>query len=192
MKAVVYSVPGTGTRFLCNLLRRGFGYRGDAPGPFESRHPGDDLFILRHFHFQQEPVSPPASIPVVIPIRHPVHGFLTRRREQGETVEQYAARWDRLRRFWAERNPHLFIVDDPTDTPLDRGSRLHDLIHVVKPAEVDPVYAESVVVDWAPIGRGPGEEQLEYEGTGRVQGLDLSPLDEAVAWYRTLIGRSHA
>lgn len=187
MKVVVHTVPGTGTRFVCDILERVFNYKGITPPEFMVSNISN-VFILIHAY--QKPHHRIAEIkegvPFVTALRHPCISFFTRQRSRSgnkETVEQCAARWHNLIKIVQERKALCF----PVDVELDRAGLIMRLgAHVRAWANME--VRDSIAKYWQPVGfNGVMPEQVEYRETGSVEGCDLTPLQAAVDWYNTQV-----
>ena len=191
MKTVIHTVPGSGTRFVADILERVFGYRDTEHGDFYSSE-DPRMYILVHAYAkggheaQHKKIDMVLDgVPFVTALRHPVHSYFTRnarpKREGAyfETPEQWADRWRTLIRVVGERRAYCF----PVEEEIDR-LRLIDRLGAHVKMQSNTVEQNDIVENWLPVGfQGPTNERLEYAVTGKVGGYDLMPLNFASDWY---------
>jgi hypothetical protein len=189
-KALVYSVPGTGTRFTKEFLESCLGYRAvpvkEILGkPVKSRcyanHHVDASFYSFTAHHQE--------LRTIVPLRSPVAMFLTRRVDMGggERSRTHA------KCFWAKlkeslhRYNHVFL---PIEEKFDREGKLLRVIKHLEAGIADPETFRRLCKSWGKVGSsGQKKERLDYDAHGNVEvdGRDMSFLDDEMSWYRGLI-----
>lgn len=185
MKVVVYTVPGTGTRFLCDLLETVFGYRKEAFRDFKT---SQDTHVYVQFHVQanfgRKPYQEdykldeiPHSVLTLTSLRNPKDAAITRGRH-GDTLEWTIARWWLLMKACNLRP----VMSIPVDSDLDR-TKLLTLISQRLDVSLPPAdKLEAFVSDWSLVGSGgEGKKPLKFSEN------DLKQLDFAVAWYDGVI-----
>ncbi len=189
MKAVLHTVPGSGTRFVSDILERVFQYRGIGHPEFIATE-NSGVYILVHSygegHAQHKKLDTVGDVPFVTALRNPVSSYLTRNAQSKrdgvgyfETPTQWAQRWSRLARVVEERGAFCF----PVDADLDRVRLIERLgAHIRAWGRVG--VKEEIVKAWQVVGsQGAVPEQTEYMQTGKVEGYDLAPLQDAAQWY---------
>jgi hypothetical protein len=171
--ALVFSVPGTGTRFTVALLQA-FGYvLGTNLSQIHSlvdkgKH-AQDMERLR--------IAKADGVAAVIPLRSPVASFLTRRKvtagqtqdEKDEKARERTLRYWQTLRDWMHQFDHVLFPIEEVQTPrVDRIARVARHLNVA----FEP---ESFV--WCKVGSWPGE----------APDVDVSFLSELSLWYEGLI-----
>lgn len=187
MKTVVHTVPGTGSRFVCDILERVFHYKGVSLKEFlETKE--SNVFILVHAQPIPTPklLDVPGDVPFVVALRHPFVSYFTRMHTHKERIDQYAARWYTLRMALNWRDP-VYI---PVDADLGRLYLIEQMRNKIR-ANNESVNIEArdgIVKHWHPVGsNGIGPEQHEFLMTGKVAGYDFTPLQDAMDWYHTQV-----
>ncbi len=186
MKTVLYTVPGTGTRFLADVMEGVFGYRHVGYRPFLD-HPDAPVYTLQHAYHLEGSLgrieSYPNDIQVISSLRDPLLSYATRF-SHGTPLDYHVARWKNLIRF-SDTHPVLFFP-----VRADRGSFLTycglrryliDRLEQYLGAPVKSrVRREEIVRDWSPLGfSGAGSEG---HLNGLIDGVN-GELDFAVSWY---------
>jgi hypothetical protein len=197
-KALVLSVPATGSRFTMNYLVSCLGYEKMSPKDLtrKQRHePKHTPFVsLQHINAKPQTLRLLAKhkgLKVVIPLRAPVHQFLSRVGEAGEAAdaqrakEESTALWKRLKEVRYDFD-YVFL---PIEEDMDRAKRLM-LVADHLGADFNIDVFEEIVTNWAKVGsNGVKPHRVEYDKRGNVSvgGIDTSFLDEEMAWYAGLI-----
>jgi len=179
MKLAVHTIPGTGTRFLEDILLKVLGYERTGVTRFQQAGDGALVYISKHIQphgYESDGIKGlPAHLPLVSSLRHPHLSFLTRHRaSQGkETVEDHASRWARLMEVAARRPVHLFPVAEGDD----QTERVQRLMWAIGVEDYDTPAMCRLLRYWTPVGsQGPA---LTSQGE-----MDLSSLDDAVQWFQ--------
>jgi hypothetical protein len=197
LRALLYSIPGSGTRFACKYLTEVLGYKKYAVSEFSempvtsrsltqchvdgsfmsARARGDNLV-----HHKLRAVADEGLI-VVIPLRSPVATAISRMRDDGgRSVLQIREMWKTLAGE-IDSFDHILL---PVEAPWLDHRRLLKLVASKLDAVPDPVLFEEMAAKWPRIGSsGLKGERDEYARTGRTTlgGHDSSIFDEATAWY---------
>lgn len=189
-RALVYSVPGTGTRFTNNLLEEVFGYR--KVGPRELVKEPVNSQVYTHLHVNAgtyldliKEMDPGKSIGTIIPLRSPVAQYITRHREmeKGERARVEALRLWNLLKESVERYDYVFLPIEET-----RITNREKVARVAEHLETYPL--SNAVFDfcakWEKVGSsGPKPERELYDRTGstEVDGGDVAFLDSLMSWY---------
>ncbi len=188
MKTVVYTIPGTGTRFLLAMLEKVFGYE-QVHGNKEFLGPDrDDIYT--QFHVQAFFGQPnykedyrlddiPHDIPVITSLRHPHSSTLTRAR-YGDAIDWSLRRWEKLIRIAEGRK--IFTV--PVDVALSRAALIKNLGVWIDAPSIASVEVDELLENWAPVGSG-GEGKNPITVTDE----DLSKFDFAMEWYNQELKR---
>lgn len=182
-KVLVLSVPGSGTRFLCQTILEGcFGYR-NLHKAFERAAQDVQGYSQHHFQVRgPQPTVPPDTL-VVVPLRYPVRSFFSRYHAEGETPTAHAARWQALFECYEACQPLLVCIAALNEYAL-RRAMLEALHGYLGRPQVDARRTVETLAHWKPVGASPHIPELdEYLRTGRVPGLDLSPLAPAIRRY---------
>lgn len=186
MKTVLYTVPGTGTRFLADVMESVFGYLHVGYKPFLD-HPDASVYTLQHAHHLEDSLgrieSYPDNISVVSSLRDPLLSYATRS-PHGTPLDYHVARWKNLIEF-SDLNPVLFFPVDADGGPAIsqynwRSGLIGRLgLHLRAPVKSWERECE-IVRDWLPLsfsGAGP-----EGHLNGLIDGAK-GELDFAVDWY---------
>lgn len=195
MKVVLYTVPGTGTRFVANILETVFGYEAVSLGRFKNSTPVAPVFWQVHTDplESQHRLLDGTGGRFVTTLRDPVLAYLSRRRTmvsktQEWLVEDSACRWRRLIAEAEKRKIICFRVDAP---PHDRLENMLRLRLGLGDPRVNRQASDRLFEHWTPISESiVTMRKLEYLETGKIKGLDLAPLDAARGWVDMITGGS--
>lgn len=185
MKTVVYTVPGTGTRFLCDMLEKVFGYQKMDFRSFKvSREPR--VYVQFHVQagFGRKPYQEdykldkiPHDVLTLTSLRNPKTAASTRGRH-GDTLEWTIARWWLLMKACNLRP----VFPIPIDSDLDHMNLLTLIRQRLDVSLPSINKLEAFVSAWSPVGGGgEGKNPLVFSED------DLKQLDFAVAWYESQI-----
>jgi len=192
-RALVLSVPGTGSRFTMNYLMGCLGYEKLSPEDLLHKPKNSPFCSLQHVN-----ASPPImktlgkaeGLKVVVPLRAPIHQFLTRSGESKHAQrvrEESKALWSRLRQILLDGSwDYVFL---PIEEDMDRTKRLMKVANHLD-AEPDEDVLEEIVTNWAKVGSsGIKPARVEYNKRGNVSvgGFNMSFMDEEMRWYRETI-----
>ena len=186
-KALVLSVPGTGSRFTMNYLMSCLGYVKVSPEDLLHKPRYAPYCSLQHVNASppiMKTLSKVEGLKVVIPLRAPVHQFLTRVGEAAHAQrvrEESKVMWKRL----VELQPDFDYVYLPIEEDMDRAKRLM-LVADHLDAIPDELVFDEIVENWAKVGsNGIKRERVQYDKTGAVSvgGFNMSFLDEEMAMY---------
>ncbi len=198
-KVVLYTIPSTGTRFVIHALRKVVGYRHAGNLEQFLSDPNND--VLTQFHVQNFPdnrLDRTSEFPYIVSLRHPVLSFLTQRHSprrhppQDGWMHITVTRWARLRAATEGRDVFFFPVE--TEGVKKRKALLTAMVKHVN-GELNKKELDAVAKKWPVIGKTDfihNEKRewlrtLKEEGVGSMAGIDLTPLNSAVAWYASKI-----
>ncbi|GAG37874.1 unnamed protein product, partial [marine sediment metagenome] len=186
--------PGTGSRFTMDFIVSCLGYEKLLPKDltYKPRYkPKHTPFVsLQHVNAKPQTLRHLAKhegLKVVIPLRAPVHQFLSRAAANGaqRAKEESTALWKVLKEV-KDNFDHVFL---PIEEDMDRAGRLMLVANHLDAIPNGDVF-EEIVTNWAKVGsNGVKPLRVEYNKTGNVSvgGFDMSFLDEEMAWYAGLI-----
>ena len=196
-KALIYSVPGTGTGFTRKLIEVCFNY---APVSLEKMlaSPVDSRCYAAH-HVDAERLrlvtQEHPDIKTVIPLRSPVAQYITRwqRMNGGRRNASRATAvsfWQTLKESLNRYN-YVFL---PIEEGFDRGIKIW---RVAKHLETlpDALAYDQFCKEWPKVNsgfpQGTRPERAEYDANGKVtiDGHPMGFLDEAMDWYHEQIAR---
>ncbi len=182
MKTVLYTVPGTGTRFLANVMEGVFGYRRSGYLQFLD-HPEAPVYTLQHAYHLEGSLgrieSYPDDILVVSSLRDPLLSYATRS-AHGTPLDYHVARWKNLIKF-SDTHPVLFFPVGSAPTHYAWHRYLIDRLgrHLDVPVKSEE-RREEIACNWLPLGfSGAGPEG---HLNGVIDGVK-GKLDFAVDWY---------
>ena len=197
-KALVLSVPGTGTRFTRQLLEKCFGYTPVGIDQIVGK-PVESRFFTFH-HVDGEPwkriTENHHEIKTVIPLRSPVAQYITRWQEmsrgaprgvKGAAISRATA--IQLWKWLAESLEKYNYVFLPIEAGFDRKEliwRVANHLEVLPDADE----MERFCREWPKVGTaGPRAEREEYDANGEVKinGYGMGFLDAPMKWYGELI-----
>jgi len=186
--AIVYSVPGTGTRFCRNFLENVLGYthvtpnRMDETNVFNQLHSGSinlDKIMAKY-----------SDIKLVTPIRDPYLAFVSRI-SLDRPVNDIGLQNNKAScvEYW-ENLIEMTRLYDTVFLPIDcaKNKRLHHLVNVGKFLGANTTRQFKVYADqWVPIGsQGTTPAKDEYLKQGTIQGVKPIFLDFAIKWINTI------
>ncbi len=179
---VLYTVPGTGTRFVADVMESVFGYRHVGHKQLPD-HPDALVYTLQHAHHLESSLgqieSYPDNISVVSSLRNPLLSYATRS-PHGTSLDYHVARWKNLIKF-SDTHPVLFFPVGSAPTHYSWHRYLIDRLgrHLDAPVKSEE-RREEIVRDWLPLGfSGAGPEG---HLNGIIDGVK-GELDFAVEWY---------
>jgi len=190
-KALVLSVPGTGSRFTMNFLMSCLGYEKMSPEDLLHKPRYAPFCSLQHVNASppiMKTLSKVEGLKVVIPLRAPVHQFLTRVGEAAHAQrvrEESKTMWRRL----VELKDMFDYVFLPIEEDMSREKRLI-LVASHLDAEPNKDVFDEIVNTWAKVGsNGVKPERVHYDkhGTVNVGGFNMSFLDEEMDMYNRWI-----
>jgi hypothetical protein len=182
-KALIYSVPGSGTMFTREILRKCLGYQ-HKDLPVMLKHSAPRNYSQIHVDdVRLDMVLDKAGVKTIIPVRDPVSTFLTRHNNMSGGLRARKlseAFWGMLIDTIDQFDYVLLPVAEDYDHEM-MAQRVID--HLDAPIEYPDAY-RGLVRDW-PLINSQGEKTMrkEYEETGLVEGRDVSFLDFAMEWY---------
>ena len=168
---------------------------------YEKMSPDDLIHKPRYAPFcslQHVNASPPImkvlskvdGLKVVIPLRAPVHQFLTRAGESAHAQrvkEESKVLWGRLQQMLRDGSwDYVFL---PIEEDMDRAKRLMKVANHLDAVPDKDVF-EEIVTNWAKVGSSgikPHRVKYNKEGQVSVGGFNMSFLDEEMAWYQETI-----
>jgi hypothetical protein len=190
MRALVYSIPGSGTRFTLQFLVEALGYEKLQPHELQNHVIGDRQFTqwhVRRGHSSLITDLVEGGAKVVIPLRSPVATAITRESHLGpDTVVRVKDLWRILR----ERIDRFDYILLPVEAPWFSHLRLLELVAQHLQMEPNQEVLEAMADKWPRVGcNGYKPERGRYDWTGQatIQGEDSSVFDEETAWYIQLL-----
>ncbi len=182
MKTVLYTVPGTGTRFLADVMEGVFGYRHVGYRLFLD-DPDAPVYTWQHAYHLEGSLgrieSYPDDVAVVSSLRDPLLSYATRS-PHGTPLDYHVARWKNLIKF-SDMRPVLFFPVGSAPTHYSWRRYLIDRLgrHLDVPVKSEE-RREEIACNWLPLG-------FSGEGTkghlnGLIDGVN-GELDFAVDWY---------
>jgi hypothetical protein len=188
---LIYSVPGSGTRFCLLYLSQVLGYRTSKLEDlvtFESGHLGQ---VHTDYNDINDIVCRAKGLRVVVPLRDPYHSFITRTYKPNwsptrpaESVPLFELWWHRM----IEVTKTMDVIYLPVDRPeLDRYKLLQSIATHCEVAP-DPDKVTKFADDWSKVGSmrvSPQKE--EYLEQGTVDGKPMHFLDFAVEWQEGIV-----
>ena len=182
-KAIIYSVPGTGTRFCNKFMEDVLGYRQVAQGKMDTSNVYCPIHSSKiNFNSKIMKMYPDARL--VTPIRDPYLGYISRfsREPSFEREQETIKDWNML----IENTTRYSTVFLPIN--CNETDRLHYLVEVGKHLGIG---AHSKFVEyaneWPVIGsRSNIEVKQEYLKHGTILGTKPTFLDFAVEWIDRL------
>lgn len=199
-KILLYTVPGTGTRFLSHILETVWGFRGGAYSDLAVVG-SERVYALMHAPHKEQLVARralnlPQQVEVVSSLRHPAMAFITRHYGHKETMSRCVARWDNLQELSRQRPITFIPVDQPWTIAQRVGLVTATALRMVDDAPTFGTQAEAfahVVNNWPQVGsEGMKAQHHEFLGEGVVVGLNLEPLARAVLFYNAQVARARA
>jgi len=190
-KALVHSVPGSGTRFVCEFTEECLGYKRAHTEIDLIESPVRNVYCHTHVWQPLDEVALHESVRVVIPIRPPYLSYLTRRYRLGAATDSVETKQKKVALHWKElirkakyMNP-LFV---PVEEDLDRRQLLQTIANHLDAPIVNQERFEKFVTDWPKVcTAGPREERDEYESSGLIDEVTPTFLDFAVIWYQGVV-----
>ncbi len=190
-KALVYSVPGTGTRFANQLLEDVFGYEVVHVERLAWLEP-QNIFIQMHTRNEQlhDLVASIHDLRVICPLRDPYRSFITRNYRKGYTASAPTRSMPKFVEYWEymiRESALMNVVFLPVDSDLDRTKLLQSVaLHIG--AEADKEALSEYLENWPRVGAlGTTKVKLEYVEHGTILGETPTFLDFAVDWYKARI-----
>ena len=191
-KALVLSVPGTGSRFTLNFLEACLGYQRISPEELLHKPAETPFCALQHVNSHgaslRDTANPRYQIKTVIPLRAPVHQFITRlgvNAHANRVREECKTLWKRMREVMNDYD-HVLL---PVEVDMDRRARLEVVMRHLG-ATPDAAMFDHIIEHWTPVGSGGVKsERLTYDRDGDVSiaGFRMGIFDDEMAWYRRVI-----
>ncbi len=186
MKTALYTVPGTGTRFVADVMEGVFGYRHVGHKQLPD-HPDALVYTWQHaYHLEDslgQILSYPNDIRVVSSLREPLLSYATRS-PHGTPLDYHVARWKNLIKFSDTHTVLFFPVDENCGSALSCAVWHRHLInrlgrHLGVPVKSEERRSE-IVRDWPPLGFSGAGPKGHLNGI--IDGVK-GELDFAVDWY---------
>lgn len=193
MRAMVYSIPGSGTRFAVKYLSEVLGYEQMALHGLSQKPMGAKVFFQHHVD-SEEKRSDLASkvrevakegLVVIIPLRSPVATAISRLKLKGSgghTVPEMLQRWRVLRQNIDDFD-HVLL---PVEAPWFDHRRLLELVAERLNTTPSPEQFEDMACNWPKVGdSGTRPARCRYDRMGQtvIGDYDSSVFDEETAWY---------
>jgi len=190
-KALVLSVPGTGSRFTMDFLMACLGYVKLSPEDLLHKPRYAPFCSLQHVNASPpilKTLSKVEGLKTIIPLRAPVHQFLTRAGEAAHAQrvrEESKTLWKRLRDL-KDGFDYVFL---PIEEDMDRARRLMRVANHLD-AVPDEMVFDEIITHWAKVGSSgikPHRIKYDKEGDVSVGGFNMGFLDEEMARYNEWI-----
>ncbi len=190
-KALVHSVPGSGTRFVCEFAEKCLDYKRSHSEIDLVEYADDNTYCHTHVWQALDPVVKDERVRVIFPLRSPYLSYLTRRYRVGktsDTVEQkrqaVILHWKTLIKKAKYMNP-LYV---PVEAGLDNRKLLQSIVKHLDAPVVNQEKFEEFVTRWPKVGTaGARYDRDVYEATGFIDGRQPTFLDFAVDWYEAVV-----
>jgi hypothetical protein len=195
-KALVLSVPGTGTRFTSNYLEGCLGYTRVSPDDLIHKPPDSPFTSQCHVNTgppMMKMLAEHRGLKTIIPLRAPVHQFITRcgsSAHANRVLTESKTLWARLRQEMG-RFDFVFL---PIEEDIDRDARLR-LVTKHLDANPHPEVHEEIVKSWDKVGsNGVKAERVQWDATGHLNlgGKNMHVFDEEMKWYQEQIDQYRA
>ncbi len=187
-KAVVFSVPGTGTRFICKFLQDSLGYTEIHGIDQLLAMDRETVFWSTHNWRAMEPLVNYHGSKMVVPLRDPYRAYLTRRHaypyDEGARTHM-ASLWKIL----MDGTEGVDVAYLPIDAPNVDKHLLLQSIAIHLDCGYDTESLDKIATQWLRIGsRGPSAARDEYENAKLIGGEHVSFLKTAQDWYFDKVG----
>ncbi len=187
-KAIVYSVPGTGTRFVCRYLDTCMKYLRVVSVGTLMRWKTEQAYLQTHSKATLKRLEGHHGTRMIIPLRDPYRAYLTRLntfRSDADAITQTRSLWEYL--MAAERDYKVVYL--PVDhVNLDRRKVLKSVAQHLE-ADYDETTLNSFADVWLQIGASqPTASREEYESSKLIDGEHPTFLKEAQDWYFDKVG----
>ena len=171
-RALLLSIPGSGTRFTRDFLENCLGYYSVSPKKIADHPVNSPVYA---FHHIDDPVGNITSkirhLKTVIPVRPPVSTFKTRFRQYGDEEKCLMTILD----YWQTLNEKICSYDHvllPVEENLDRVRVLNIVVdHLEAREKVRTRKFYEIAVHWKKVG--------SY----------LTPLEDPQRWYQQMLSR---
>ncbi len=190
-KALVHSIPGSGTRFCTEFISRVLGYsRVDSPEKLVGAK-AKNTFCHTHVWNRASAMLCKSDVQIIVPLRDPYLVYLTRRYRLLHPTDNPREKRETMARYW-----HWLIMDTalmsniyvPVEAGLDKRWLLQSIADHLKAPIKDEEFFEKMIEEWPKVGTaGPRPERDKYERTGLIDGKALTFLDSAVEWYEDIV-----
>ncbi len=187
-KAIIYSVPGTGTRFVCKYATECLEYLRVVSVGSLMRWPNDNVYLHTHSKSVLKRLMNFHGTRMIIPLRDPYRAYLTRlktyKSEEGAQTSM-AGLWETL--MTAEEQ--FKVVYLPVDhVNLDRRKVLKSIANFMD-VDYDEAVLNQFADAWLSIGASqPSASREEYERSKLIKGQHVTFLKEAQDWYFYKVG----
>lgn len=193
-KALIHSVPGTGTRFAVEFVRYGLEYVVVNTPPELLGSPVNRTLYQTHVGMNINRMLRDKDVRMVTPLRDPYMAFITRwyhfhpiieTKTQEEKEESFAAYWRGLIKDVEMAESPIYL---PVDSDLDHRWILQYVAEGLDARIRNMEFFNKMVDGWPKVGTVRVlPERDEYEATGQIEGETPTFLDFAVEWYRSRI-----
>lgn len=182
-KALIYSVPGSGTMFTRTLLEKGLEYKQCGIDQVLAQKMPWKFAQIHSYDSEREKAYDQRDLKTIIPIRDPISTFLTRHNNLGGGYvarEQVLSHWLYLIAT-IDRFDYVLL---PVAEDFDRRTMLQRVVdHLEAPIKGRAAF-ENMIEEWPKVNtQGDRTMRPEYEQTGRVENRPLKFLDGAREWY---------
>ncbi len=192
-KALIYSVPGTGTRFATQFVEKVLGYKLMRLDRQLLDSHKKDVWSQTHADVSITPfIDSKQIVKFVVPLRDPYLAYVTRNFKSGWTRRQKIQMQAPYIKLWETLIENVVKADCvflPVDTDLNRIMLLQSVANHLD-AKVELKLFFDMVYDWPKVGTmGMSSEKELYLKTGMIRGEKPTFLDFAVDWYDATIAR---
>lgn len=182
-KAVVFSVPGTGTRFTYKFLQDSLGYTEVHGIDQILSMTRESVFWSTHSWRAMEPLAGYHGTRMIVPLRDPYRAYLTRRHaypyDEGARTHMISL-WKILMEGVENHDVVYFPIDAPN---VDKHLLLKSVADKLE-TDYDEDSLNNIATNWVRIGsRGPSAPRDEYEKDRTIGGKHVSFLKTAQDWY---------
>lgn len=190
-KALVHTVPGSGTRFVCEFTEKCLGYRRSHTHLDLIADSQNNTYCHTHVYQHLDDVALHESVRIVTPLRHPYLAYLTRRYRVGAAKDSAEAKQKIIALHWREllrKSKYMNMLFVPIEEGFDRARSLNIIANCLHAPVKCPDVFQKMVGEWPKVGTaGPRKERQIYESTGLIDGVEPHFLDFAVEWYKGIV-----
>lgn len=186
-KATIYSIPGSGTKFMYRYIQQVLGYKSSSPKEIGFEKIGKQVAQYHCLATDDSPWLHIVGADVyhwnvelkdlhrIIPIRHPILNYLTLE-NKGVADASLAYSWATLEDS-LHKGPHCIV---PIDSDLNRKGMLNRVNDFLEAEIEDPASFERTVRVWPLVGKG--------SRNGKVRlGDRIDYLLPAIEFYKRIV-----
>ena len=191
-KALIHSVPGSGTRFVCEFVEKCLGYKRSHIEADLIVFPTNNTYVQTHAWQDVDVVASTENVRVLFPLRPPYLTYLTRRYRTGRPTDTPEQKQEIIAKHWRElirKSEYMNPLYLPVEAGLDREMVLQSIANHLE-ADINQEVFDEIVESWPKVGTVGGRpERDEYEKTGLIDGVTPHFLDFAIEWYEGVVLR---